>query len=189
VSVDPRKARDLALLDALDAFTREAVELTVWRVVREGRDPIQAASSRSRWCNDSFDVLYTSLERDGALAEIFALLNSQPVFPSKVQFFVHRISIRASKILRIADLRTLERLGVNGPRYRERDYQRTQEIADAAYFLGFEGLIATSARWEGLSLVLFTDHLAPEDILLDQREPDPVDWALWRRKHSGRTGR
>jgi hypothetical protein len=33
---------------------------------------------------------------------------------------------------------------------------RTQEIADSAYFLGFDGLIAPGARWACLNLVLFT---------------------------------
>jgi len=36
------------------------------------------------------------------------------------------------------------------------EYSRTQEIADAAFFLGFEGLIAPSAQWTDLNLILFT---------------------------------
>lgn len=83
MSGDSRRARDLELLDAVDSFRREAFDADVWRLVRTGRDPTLGSPSRSRWCNGMFDVLYTSFERDGALAEIYALLSLQPVFPSK----------------------------------------------------------------------------------------------------------
>ena len=189
--VDPPRARDLALLDAIDAFEREPFAQSVWRVVREGRDPLQGARSRSRWCNDTFtfDVLYASLEREGALAEIYALLSSQPVFPSRIKSFVHCVSVRASKTLRLADVATLAKLGVDTARFRERVYARTQAIADAAYFLGFDGLIAPSARWDCHSLVLFTDRIQPSDIQLERTEPEPIDWQAWRRNHPGRSGR
>jgi hypothetical protein len=182
VTVDPRKARDLALLDAIDAFKREPFARPVWRLTREGRDPTLGAPSVSRWCNGTFDALYTSLERDGALAEIYALLSLQPVFPSKVRFFAHEIKVTANKTLRLADLVTLGKLGVDVNRYRERDYEKTQPIADAAYFLGFDGLIAPSARWECLSAVLFTDRIPPDEIEIVESELKPVDWGHWRKQ-------
>ncbi|HKH35243.1 MAG TPA: RES domain-containing protein [Beijerinckiaceae bacterium] len=60
-------------------------------------------------------------------------------------------------------LPTLSKLGVDA-RYADRDYRRTQEVADAAFFLGFDGLIAPSARWACLNLVLFTDRIPPDRI-------------------------
>jgi hypothetical protein len=80
---DLRRARDLGLLDSIDGFVREPFAQNLWRVAREGRDAISGAPSVSRWCDGTFDVLYTSMERDGALAEVHALLSMQPVFPSK----------------------------------------------------------------------------------------------------------
>jgi hypothetical protein len=168
------------LLDAIDAFRREPFSQPVWRVAREGRDPILGAPSLSRWCNGTFDVLYTSLEREGAIAEIHALLSMQPVFPSKIRFYVHRIAVTAQRTLRLADLPTLGKLGVDVNRYRERDHSRVQPIADAAYFLGFDGLIAPSARWECLNAVLFTDRISPSEIHAAETESEPVDWTAWR---------
>ena len=180
MTADPRRARDLRLLDAIDAFTREPFAQAVWRVVREGRDPIVGAPSISRWCDGTFDVLYTSLERDGALAETYALLSVQPVFPSKVPFFVHQLKVSAGKTIRFADLTILGKLGVDVNRYRERDYARTQPIADAAYFLGFDGLIAPSARWECANAILFTGRIRSGDIEIVKSEPTPVHWDAWR---------
>jgi hypothetical protein len=155
--------RDLRLLDAIDAFKREPFSQPVWRVAREGRDPILGAPSMSRWCNGTFDVLYTSLEREGAIAEIYTLLSMQPVSPSKIRLYVHRLTVSAQRTIRLADLATLSKLGVDVNRYRERDDSSTQPIADATYFLGFDGLIAPSARWECLNAVLFTDQISAGD--------------------------
>ena len=179
---DPRRARDLGLLDAIDAFKKEPFEQHVWRVAREERNPTLGAPSNSWWCDGTFDVLYTSLARDGAVAEIHELLTLQPVFPSKLRFFVHRIAVHARRTLRLADLSTLGSLGVDVSRYRERDYSATQPIADAAYFLGFDGLLAPSARWQCLNAILFTDRVPPGDLEIVESEPDPVDWAAWRKR-------
>lgn len=181
-----RKARDLALLDALDAREPEAFEGVVWRIVREGRDPLQGHPSSARWDPGTFDVLYTSLERDGALAEIHFHLSRQPVFPSKLRSVLYRIAVRTKRTLRLTDMEALGRLGVERKRYAELLYSRTQEIGDAAYFLGFDGLIAPSARWPCHNLVLFTDRAEAADLVVETSEQ--VDWEAWRRERST-TGR
>lgn len=186
MATDSRRARDLRLLDQVDAHPREPFEGTVWRVSREGRDPLQGSRSSSRWCNGDFDVLYTSLDRDGALAEIQSLLSLQPVFPSKLSFRVHKLTVSANATLRVADLEALERLGVNISQYRERDYRQTQEIADVAHFLGFDGLVVPSARWRCPNFVLFTDRIDPGTLSIELTEPDPVNWIDWRTRTKGR---
>ncbi len=176
-----RRARDLGLLDAVDACKREALEIQVWRLVRAGRDPTLGAPSRSRWCNGNFDVLYTAFERDGAIAEIHALLSLQPVFPSKDSWLAYRVSVRAAQTLRLPDLTILAKLGVNTSRYQEREYSRTQEIADAAFFLGFDGLIAPSARWTCLNLMLFTQRVPQDSIQAIDEAGSLVSWENWRK--------
>ncbi len=182
MSEPPREARDLQLLDAVDAFPRETLDVQVWRVVREGRDPTLGAASVSRWCNGTFDVLYASLERDGALAEIHALLSLQPVFPSRIRWFAHKLKVSCAQAIRFADLLALSRLGVDADRYSGREYSRTQPIADAAYFLGFDALLAPSARWRCPNLALFTSRIAPEHIELATTEPAPIEWDEWRKR-------
>jgi hypothetical protein len=180
VARDRRKPRDLGLLDALDAFPREPVRQKVWRAAREGRDPLLGAASRSRWCNGAFDVLYTSLEREGSMSEVFALLSSQPVFPSKPRWFLHRMIAQCRRVLRISDLSLLGKLGVDMSGLRSRDYSKTQEIADAAFFLDFDAMLVPSVRWSCLNFVLFTDKLSPSDLMLQASEPDPIDWPHWK---------
>jgi hypothetical protein len=173
-----RRARDIGLLDALDALPRIPFKGTVWRAVREGRDPLQGHPSAGRWDPGTFDVLYTAMEPDGAIAEIHFHLSRQPVFPSRLMFRLHAIAVRTRKTLRFADLSALARLGVDGARYGNVLYNRTQAIGDAADFLGFDGLIAPNARWPCQNLVIFTDRLAPAD--LEARSARPIDWTAWR---------
>ena len=66
----PRTVRDPDLIDSLDRLPRAKVRRTLWRIVRDGRDPLACSASGGRWDDGSFDVLYTSFEREGALAEM-----------------------------------------------------------------------------------------------------------------------
>lgn len=109
-----------------------------------------------------------------------ALLALQPVFPSKDRWFLHKVQVSVTSTLRLTDLAALGALGVDVGRYAEREYGRTQEMADAAYVLGLDGLVVLSARWTCSNLVLFTDRIAPEQIEIVGRE-ELVAWDEWRR--------
>lgn len=173
-----RRARDLALLDLLDAHEGVSFEGSVWRIVRAGRDPLQGFAAGARWDPGTFDVLYTSLAREGALAEIHFHLTRQPVFPSRLRSVLHRLRVETRRTLRIADLAALEGLGVARESYPGLSYARCQEIGDAAQFLGFDGILAPSARWECHNLILFLDRIAPDAVRVEESEA--VDWTAWR---------
>lgn len=173
-----RRARDLELLDLIDGHDGIAFEGAVWRIVREERDVLQGSPAGARWDPGTFDVLYTSLARDGALAEIHFHLSRQPVFPSKLRSVLHRLTVRTARTLKIADLEALEGLGVSRDTYQGLTYDRCQEIGDAAQFLGFDGILAPSARWPCQNLVLFVDRFGPDD--LQRVASEPIDWQAWR---------
>jgi len=177
----------LQLLDALDGLKRVAFEGPAWRIVREGRDPLQGYPAGARWDPGAFDVIYTSIEREGALAEIHFHLSRQPVFPSKLVSVLHRLGVRTRRTLKLADLSQVEALGVARERYAELSYARTQAIGDAAYFLGFDGLMVPSARWDCMNLVVFTDQLSPADLAVE--ESAVVDWQAWRHEADRLRGR
>jgi RES domain-containing protein len=175
-----RKPRDPALLDVLDVFDRVRYAGETWRVVRDGRDPLQGSASGGRWDPALFDVLYTSMDRVGAVAEVHFHLSRQPVFPSKLSYQLHRIRIGTSRTLQLPDVHAMVPLGVDPARYREILYEPTQAIGDAAYFLGFDSIIAPNARWSCDNLILFSDQIAVAD--LEVIESSEVDWPDWRKK-------
>ena len=172
--------RDPALLDALDSFRRVSYTGETWRAVRAGRDPLQGSASGGRWDPTLFDVLYTSLAPDGAVAEVHFHLSRQPVFPSRIRYRLHRIKVRTAKTLRLPTLDAMVPLGVDPARYREILYEPTQAIGDAAYFLGFDSIIAPNARWSCNNLILFTDQIPPA--YLQIIESSEINWTEWRKK-------
>jgi len=185
-------ARDSALLDALEALSPVSYKDLVWRVVREGRDPCDCAATGGRWDDRTFDVLYTSQLADGAVAEMsFHVHRGQPVAPSKVRYHLHELRASLNHALKLADLVALEMLWMDASRYgqlsyaeRPLEYPRSQEVAEAAHFLGFEGLIVPSAQWDCHNVVLFCDTLPPE-AREAVRDHGPVDWSHWKKQPYG----
>jgi RES domain-containing protein len=183
--------RDSKLIDALDAKPRQRFQGTVWRVAREGRDPTQCSAPGGRWDDGTFDVLYTSLEKNGALAEThFHLMRGQPVFPSKLRFALHELSVSISDAVDLAALDDLAALGLDTKRYgqlayeaRTQEYPSSQQIAEAAHFLDFRAMIVSNARWNCRNLVIFCDSLASGDVAI-AKDHGIIDWEGWREQHA-----
>ena len=176
------RPHDRALIDALEGRATEVFRGDVWRVTRAGRDALTGSTAPGRWSpGENASVLYTSLERDGALAEIGFRMSLEAVWPSRLAHEIHRIEASTSRTLRFLDVTALEPLGVDAARWQGFDYQSTRTIAAAAHFLEFDGLIVPSARAACANLVVFLDNLAP-DRTLSVRETRPVDWSAWRKR-------
>ena len=173
---------DQGLVDQLSGLSDERFEGVVFRATGISADPLASSFAGGRWApvaRDGADVpvLYTSLERDGALAEVVSYLAMLTPLPTSRPLKVSRLGISTAKTLRLA--RTgLERLGVEMARYGTRDYGRTQEIGAALAFLGFDGLIAPSARWPCYTLAIFTTNHLPVE-RLEVIDAEEVDWGSW----------
>jgi hypothetical protein len=177
-----RRVHDKDVLDALEAIGAQPFDGQVWRVTRSGRDPARGSAANGRWSPPGeFEVLYTSLQRDGALAEIGHRLSLEPVWPSKLVHQLHTLTIHAGRAVRLPDLQTLETLGVNTARYEKYDYSATQAIAAAAQFLGFDALIVPNARHPGLNLVGLLENLDPSAAVAIVPS-EIVDWSEPRRR-------
>ncbi len=174
------RVHDRAILDALEGMDPVPVDATVWRVTRTGRDPILGSTANGRWSpGGTVEVLYTSLEREGALAEIGFRLSLEPVWPSRMRHELHEIGAQTERTLRFADIPGLAAYGVDASRYESFDYKATQALAAAAHFLEFDGLLVPSARHRSSNLVIFMDRDAARS--LEVKQTHPVDWSAWRK--------
>ncbi|MDA0307017.1 MAG: RES family NAD+ phosphorylase [Proteobacteria bacterium] len=182
----PDRVHDSAVLDQLDAIGPVLFEGNVWRVTRRGRDAVKGSSANGRWSPrdeygaGEFEVLYASLESEGAYAEIGYRLSLEPVWPSRIDHEIHLIDLQLDRALRLADLSVLSGLGVNIAKYESFDYAATQAIASAAHFLEFDGLVVPSARYDCSNLAVFMDRLG-EGHRCEVRETKPVDWTNWHK--------
>lgn len=174
--------RDSALIDALEAIEPVRFAGTVWRLVRDGRDPLQCSASGGRWDDGSFDVLYTSMSRSGALEELkFHLMRGQPVMPSKVGYRMFALDLSLDRALQFLDVEALAAVGLKTETFgrlsyaqKNDEYPRTQEIGEVAHFLDFDGLIVPSARSDARNVVVFCDKVER------LRESKAVDHGLIR---------
>lgn len=174
------RIHDRVILDALEQIEPEAFVGDVWRVTRSGREALRGSTAHGRWSPaGEFEVLYTSLERDGALAEIGYRLSLEPVWPSQMQHDLHRISARTERTARFPDIASLAQFGVDPGRYSSFDYATTHSLAAAVKFMGFDSLIAPSARSPALHMMLFIDDILDPDALTVTHS-ESVDWDAWR---------
>jgi len=175
-----RRVHDRAVLDALEAIDPEGFDGKVWRVTRKSREPLRGSAAHGRWSpGGEFEVLYASLERQGALAEIGYRLSLEPVWPSLIEHRIHTIDARTERTLRFANVDSLAPLGVDVATYESFDYTATQAVAAAAHFLEFDGLLVPSARANCTNLVVFLDRVAAAG-RLELTASEDVDWTTWR---------
>jgi RES domain-containing protein len=183
--------RDNRLIDALEAIEPVMLEQPVWRATQEGRDPCRCSRSGGRWDDGTFDVLYTAEVQDGAIAEMyFHLSRGQPIMPSQVRYELHEINAMLSHALKLVDTSALAALGLNVEHYgqlsyqeREMEYPRSQDIAEAAHFLNFDGLIVPSARWNCMNIVLFCEKLSQRSYQAT-RNHGIITWSEWASDNS-----
>ena len=146
---------------------------------------MQGAPTGGRWDDGTFDVLYTSFQGDGAIAEIYYhVTKGQPVMPSRVTYACNEISASLGEVLDLSEITDLSTLGVDVNRYgrlsyaeRPQEYPTTQQIAEVAHFLDFTGVLVPNARWPCANLVVFSDRVALENLSIGASTP--IDWAEW----------
>ena len=170
------------LLERLGALPREKFEGDCFRATPLSLDPLAPSTRGGRWAPpDETPVLYTSLLREGALAEIafhWAQLSPLPSKPAAL----HHLRVTTRKTLRLVRA-NLETLGVRATAYASVNYSQTQAIGAAVAFLECDGLIVPSVRWECDHLVIFSDH---HDVVQDELKvigTEQVDWLSWGREH------
>jgi RES domain len=168
---------DPQLIDYLSSLGTREFEGDVFRATRRNLEPNTPSTSGGRWAQrDGAAVLYTSLQREGALAEIAHHWGSFTPRPTK-SALIHTLNVKCDRTLKLirADLSAL---GIGENDYSKSNYVRTQEIGETVSFIGCDGLIAPSARWPCDNLILFNDNLAL-DVTITIKHVEEVDWQVW----------
>jgi hypothetical protein len=186
--VSSGRVHDRELLDELEALDPVSFSSRVWRTVRSGRDPLRGSTANGRWgAAGELEVLYTSTEREGALAEVGYRLGLEPIWPSKIEHDVCQIAVEVERVCDLREFALLSRLGVDEGRYEGHDYLVEQAISAAARFLGYEGIWVPNARYSGENLVLYADVVDCGCLTVEAIER--VDWNKWRGANPARPSR
>jgi RES domain-containing protein len=168
----------------LETIRRLAYAGHVWRSVREGRDPLACWRSGGRWDDGTFDVLYTSETREAAIEERrFHLYQGQPIPPSRVRYELFELSVSLEAVIVFESEAALAAVGLDVGSFgqlsyfeKDREYPRSQEIAEACCFLGADGILVPSARnRSSKNLIVFCeqDTAIAKNIV---RNHGTIDW-------------
>lgn len=155
--------RDIDLIDRIEVLEAVAFSGSVYRLVKDGRDPLACWHPRGRWDDGNFDGLYTCATIDGAIAEIEFNLANQPFRPDFIAYRLYELPVTNIAVLDLTNTRLLAELGVGLEAWgrssyisRDDEYVRTQEIAAVAEFHEHDGLKVPSARSDVNNLVILT---------------------------------
>ena len=182
-----RPPRDRALLDAISAIEPRQFEGSLWRAVRVGTDPLRATRAGGRWDDGTFDVLYTSTQQDGALAESWYHHSAgQPIPPSRnIARQIHRLRATIDTVLYLSK-DDLVGLGIVMSGYgrlsyveRKAEYPTTQQIGEMAFFLEYQAIVVPGARWPASNAVILAEHTRPGQITVESSSD--VDLSAWHR--------
>ena len=182
--------RDHALIDILEGLPTRKFEGRLWRVTRDGRDPTLFFAGANRWDDGTFEVLYTSLDREGALAEMYYhAARGQPIVPSRIKYRLHELAVSINGVVDLSDTKRLSALGIDMTSFgklpylqREGEYEMCQKIGEALHFLGSDdpanpsAILVPNARFDTQNMVIFGDYVNLEEIE-HFKDHGLIDWS------------
>jgi len=154
---------DPELLDAIERLGEEVMEsVTLWRHMFNDNPPELSNTRGARWNPAGLGAIYTSLERETAIAEGQHAIDSQPI-RLKARRFVYELQVSAAKALRIRES-DLAALGIAASDLVSPDFSACQRVGAHAAFLEYDALIVPSARSDGTNVVIFVNELAADAV-------------------------
>jgi RES domain-containing protein len=137
-----------------------------------GDYPPDAENTRgARWNPSGVAAIYTSLSREGVLAEGEHQIAVQPI-PPRARRTIYTLELTLTSILDLTDPETLQSLSVGPDELAADDMTACRQLGGAAHWLERDGLLLPSTRSSNTNLVIFPanrSHNARFEIL--NREP------------------
>lgn len=148
------------MLGALEQFAPRAWEGEVYRHMFADYPPERENVRGARWNPPGVPAIYTSLERETAIAEADYYISLQPVRPV-ARRVVYRIEVRLQSIFDFSSRSNLAQFGVAGDELGAIGHAECQVLGAAAEWLGRDGMLVPSARAAGINLVIFPNQKRP----------------------------
>lgn len=172
----PRCLLDREVLDALETLDRRSLQVQTWRVAWRSQDVLRGGQN-GRWNPPPILALYTSLDIDGAVSEVYSLLSKMPVF-SSADKLIYQLAVTTQNTLILGDADNLKHVGVDLCASPEKNLTQCQRVGEAAYCLDCDSLLVPSMRWECNNLILFQDSIDAADIQAAE-DPHEINWPAW----------
>lgn len=158
------------LLDHIQGLDTQAWSGSVFRHMLGNYPPSLENTRGARWNPPGTSAIYTSLSRDGAIAEANYRLSLEPFRP-RLERVVYEMSFSLDEVLDLTSPAQLQVLGIDSETLQQDDYTRCQMVGGAVEWLGHDGMFVPSARSTATNLVVFSTNLNPgSDFTILSRE-------------------
>jgi RES domain-containing protein len=115
----------------------------------------------ARWNPPGVPAIYTSLSREGVLAEADYQISMEPLRP-RARRTVYQVRLVLHSVLDLSTVEALRRVGLNLSDVGALDYSKCAAVGGAAEHLGHDGLLVPSARFDAINLVIFPNRQTPD---------------------------
>lgn len=156
---------------------RSPLSAVVFRVVREGLDPLATTGSLRAGGRfnppGQFGALYTSLKATTAAKEVARGLSQRGVelnqFPDGA-WWVYELEVKLESVLDLTDADVLQKSGISESSLTGSDVNAARQIAAEARERGYEALLVPSAAASGSeNLVIFLDKASARPNVLSSK--------------------
>lgn len=156
---------------------RSFLSLTVFRVVREGLDPLATTGSLKAGGRfnppNEFGALYTSLDAKTAAQDVARGLRARSIDPEQFPegtWWNYELEVKLETVLDLTDQDVLQKSGISENSLTGSDLNATRQIGAEARERGYEALIVPSAAVpSSKNLVIFLDRAPARPIVLSSK--------------------
>lgn len=150
------------MLDILQSAV-VSVQATVYRHMFGAHPPARSNITGARWNAPGLDAIYTSCERETALAEAEYYIALQPLRP-KARRVLYTIRVSVSSVIDLTAPGLLAGLGISADVLSGPDHEPCRVIGSAVTWLGHDGLLVPSARRAGGTNLVIYQQDPPADV-------------------------
>ncbi|HKR62378.1 MAG TPA: RES family NAD+ phosphorylase [Thermoanaerobaculia bacterium] len=148
------------LLDVLQSSAASAWSGTVYRHMFGSYSPARGNTTGARWNDAGLEAIYTSCERETALAEAEYYIAAQPLRP-RAKRTLYAIKLSLKNVIDLTAPALLLKLGITTDVLSSSDHSMCRVIGGAVSWLGHDGLLVPSARRaSGTNLVIYKQDLS-----------------------------
>jgi len=152
---------DPVLLDQIEQLGARGFDRHVWRHMFNDYPPELANTRGARWNPPGTSAIYTSLDRETALAEAQHVIDSQPLRPRPRRRVMYEVRITAARLVDLP-AEAFRTVGLSVADLESDDFAACQRIGGAVAWLGYDGLLVPSARAPGTNVVVLVDNLSAD---------------------------
>lgn len=158
------------MLDILQSAAVSSWNGTVYRHMFGSQHPTRANMGGARWNEPNSAAIYTSCERETALAEAEYYMSLQPLRPkARRTLFTIQVSLR--NVIDLTGAGLLAQLGITDDILASMDHSPCRTIGGAVNWLGHAGLLVPSARRRGgTNLVIYQQDLSTDSFEITSEE-------------------